>query len=70
MFVEFVCDECGKEFEVDGWTRCDDVTCPFCHTVFETDCDETIDGIMGPWLLAPRQSVGDLGKAAHQGVNQ
>lgn len=47
---DFECKKCDKEFTVD-WDYGDEVTCPHCGTVWETDYEENWDfNMSGPWL--------------------
>lgn len=49
--IEFICLECDEYFEVN-WDFLDDVKCPHCETVFETDYDTDYDdNVCGPWLI-------------------
>lgn len=54
--VDFTCDAypvgngCGAEFEAE-WSFGDEITCPSCGRVYETDYETNSgDDIQGPWL--------------------
>ena len=50
----FHCDQCDKEFTCE-WGFGDDVKCSNCGTIWETDYDESVDSVLGPWLVRRKQ---------------
>jgi hypothetical protein len=52
--VEFSCPTCVTDFTTDftvDWTFGDEVECPSCHAVYETDWETNgDDDVQGPWL--------------------
>ena len=53
--TEFTCKKCDKDFTAE-WDFGDAVTCPHCDTQWETDYEESWDGIQGPWLTIEKKS--------------
>lgn len=48
---DFVCKKCDAEFTTGEFPFGDDVTCPHCGTVFETDWDYVDEDSMAAWLV-------------------
>ena len=52
MTVELTCPDCDAE--ITEWSF-DDVECPDCHAIWETDYETNYDDdIQGPWIVRKR----------------